>query len=115
MAAELQGPLEQGDIIEVDFNPSVGHEPAKLRPAVVVSVFGFNSRSSLVAVVPVTSKDNGYPLHVEITSEAATGWACVEALRTLDLTRHGYRLLGYVNDAAMNRIMGLIRGMFGLR
>ena len=44
--------LEQGDVILVDFNPSVGHEPAKLRPAVVVSGYGFNSRANLVAVVP---------------------------------------------------------------
>ena len=56
--------LEQGDVILVDFNPSVGHEPAKLRPAVVVSGYGFNSRANLVAVVPTTTKDNGYPLHV---------------------------------------------------
>ena len=46
--------LEQGDVILVDFNPSVGHEPAKLRPAVVVSGYGFNSRANLVAVVPTT-------------------------------------------------------------
>ena len=56
--------LEQGDVILVDFNPSVGHEPAKLRPAVVVSGYGFNSRANLVAVVPTTTKDNGYPLYV---------------------------------------------------
>ncbi|MEG1494363.1 MAG: type II toxin-antitoxin system PemK/MazF family toxin, partial [Gordonibacter sp.] len=51
--------LEQGDIVIVDFNPSVGHESAKSRPAIVVSGYGFNSRSSLVAVVPVTSGNNG--------------------------------------------------------
>ena len=56
--------LEQGDVIMVDFNPSIGHEPAKIRPAVVVSGYGFNSRANLVAVVPTTTKDNGYPLHL---------------------------------------------------
>lgn len=107
--------LEQGDIIEVDFSPSVGHEPAKTRPAVVVSVFGFNTRSSLVSVVPLTTKDSGYPLHVEIGAEGASGWACVEALRNIDLSRRGYRLIGYAEDATMRTIMGLIRGMFGFR
>ena len=29
---------EQGDIIEVDFDPTLGHEPKKMRPAIVVSV-----------------------------------------------------------------------------
>ena len=70
--------LEQGDVILVDFNPSVGHEPAKLRPAVVVSGYGFNSRANLVAVVPTTTKDNGYPLHVPATcSGRSIGFACV--------------------------------------
>lgn len=107
--------LEQGDIIEVDFSPSVGHEPAKMRPAVVVSVFGFNTRSSLVSVVPVTTKDSGYPLHVKIDSKDARGWACVEALRSIDLSHRGYRVLGYAEDSTMSTIMGLIRGMFGFR
>ena len=97
------------------FNPSVGHEPAKSRPAVVVSVYDFNARSSLVSVVPITSKNHNYPLHVALNTEAATGWACVEALRNIDLEQRGFRLIGYADDAAMNTIMGLIRGMFGLR
>ena len=107
--------LEQGDIIEVDFNPSIGHEPAKLRPAVVVSVFGFNTRSSLVSVVPVTTKQRGYPLHVPIKADAATGWACVEALRNIDVVHRGYRIIGHADDASMRTILRYIRGMFGLR
>ncbi|WP_165053903.1 MULTISPECIES: type II toxin-antitoxin system PemK/MazF family toxin [unclassified Adlercreutzia] len=107
--------LEQGDIIEVDFNPSVGHEPAKLRPAVVVSVFGFNARSSLVSVVPITTKRHDYPLHVPIETDAAAGWACVEALRNIDVAHRGYRVIGYADDASMKTILSYIRGMFGLR
>lgn len=32
--------FEQGDIIEVDFDPTRGHEPQKKRPALVVSAYG---------------------------------------------------------------------------
>lgn len=107
--------LEQGDLIYVDFNPSVGHEPAKSRPAVVVTGYGFNSRSSLVGVAPVQTKDSGYPLHVEIEAQGVHGWACVEKIRNIDVESRGYRLVGYVDDKAMARIMGLIRGMYDLR
>jgi len=107
--------LEQGDIIEVDFNPSVGHEPAKARPAIVVTDWAFNSRSSLVGVVPVQSTDNGYPLHVPVSDSGLHGFACVEMVRNIDVERRGYRLIGYVEGATMRRIMGLIRGMYGLR
>ena len=107
--------LEQGDVIEVDFNPSVGHEPAKRRPAVVVTDYAFNSRSSLVGVVPVQSADNGYPLHVPVDCEGIHGFACVEMIRNIDVERRGYEFIGYAGDASMARIMGLIRGMYGFR
>ena len=55
---------DQGDIIEVSFDPSIGHEPQKKRPAVVVSTYDFNMRSSLTFVAPITSTFNKYPLHV---------------------------------------------------
>ena len=107
--------LEQGDLIEIVFSPSVGHEPAKRRPALVVTGYGFNSRASLVGVVPIQSKDTGYPLHVPITDAGLHGFACVEMLRTIDVEQRGYRLLGAASDAPMRQVMGIVRGMFGLR
>ena len=107
--------LEQGDIIEVDFNPSVGHEPAKLLPAVVVSAFAFNTRSSLVSVVPITSKRHDYPLHVPVETDSVKGWACVEALRNIDLDHRGYRVVGFADDKTMRLIMGYVRGMLDIR
>jgi len=87
----------------------------KLRPAVVVSGYGFNSRSNLVALVPISSTDNGYPLHVRIDAEVVSGYAFVEALRTLDVKQRGFRLLGLADDKAMKAIMTNIRGIFDLR
>lgn len=107
---------EQGDIVEVDFSPSVGHGPAKVRPAVIVSGYGFNSRSSMASVVPVTSKDNGYPLHVPVTgSSGVVGFACVEQLRNIDLAYRGCHFIGTADDATMRSILGNIRGMLELR
>lgn len=107
--------LEQGDIIELDFTPAVGHEPAKRRPAVVASVYGFNSRSCLVMVVPITSTDNGYPLHVHVRTGEVEGFAAVEATRALDVEQRGYRIVGSADDATMRAIMSKLRGIFGLR
>ena len=107
--------LEQGDTIEVDFNPSVGYEPAKPRPAIVVTGYPFNFRASLVGVVPVQTADTGYPLHVPISDEGLHGFACVEMMRTTDIEQRGYRIIGVASDSTMRKIMGTIRGMFDLR
>ena len=108
--------LEQGDVIMVDFNPSIGHEPAKIRPAVVVSGYGFNSRANLVAVVPTTTNDNGYPLHLPAKcSGRSIGFTCVELLRSIDVRQRGYEYLGCADDETVRVILASIRGMLELR
>lgn len=79
--------FEQGDFVEVNFNPTVGHEPQKRRPALVVSVGYFNNVvSSLAVVCPITSTVNGHPLHIELpSSSVVSGCVCVERLRAIDL------------------------------
>jgi mRNA interferase MazF len=105
----------EGDVIEVVFNPGIGHEPAKRRPALVVTSYAFNVCSSLVGVVPIQSKDTGYPLHVPVDEAGLHGYACVEQVRNIDVARRGYRLIGCASDVLMRRVMGIIRGMYGLR
>lgn len=104
----------QGDIIEVSFDPSVGHEPSKHRPALVISTDGFNLKSSLTAVAPITSTDNGYPLHVRIDGEHVTGFACIEQLRTFDLSSRPCHKLETASDEAMGEALTLIGAMFGI-
>lgn len=107
--------LEQGDVIRVSFTPAVGHEPAKTRPAVVASVFAFNSRSSLVMAIPITSTDTDYPLHVRIDDAGVQGFACVEQMRALDVQQRGYEWLGAVDDRTLRALVSRIRGIFALR
>ena len=65
--------FEQGDIISINFDPSKRHEPAGRHYAVVVSPWEVNNRCSLTAVLPITSRDNGYPLHVPIAAGNCIG------------------------------------------
>lgn len=57
----------RGEIYQVDLGRPVGHEPAFLRPAIVVSSdIVNNGPGDLVVVVPVTSTDYGLRSHVRI-------------------------------------------------
>ncbi len=57
----------RGEIYQVDLGRPVGHEPAFLRPAIVISSdIVNNTPGELVVVVPVTSTDYGLRSHVEI-------------------------------------------------
>jgi mRNA interferase MazF len=81
-----------------DLDPTQGHEQAGLRPVVVVSS-GLHlalTRSAMVTVVPLTSRERPGLLHrVPIRSGKREGWAITEQLRTISagrLTRPGWRL-----------------------
>jgi len=57
---------EAGDLIWIDFDPTVGHEQRGHRPAYVLTDKSYNSRSGLCIVCPITSRTRGYPFEVAI-------------------------------------------------
>lgn len=111
--------FEQGDFIRVDFNPTAGHEPQKLRPALVVSVGYFNNVvSSLTVVCPITSQVNGHPLQIELPSESpVSGCVCVEQLRAIDLNspaRHVSKLGARASRETMASVLDAVGAVFGI-
>ena len=111
--------FEQGDFIEVNFNPTVGHEPRKMRPALVVSTGYFNNVvSSLAVVCPITSTVNGHPLHVELPEESEVrGCVCVEQLRAIDLAdpgRSASKLDAMIDEETMGKILSAIGAIFDI-
>ena len=111
--------LEQGDFIELNFDPTVGHEPQKRRPALVVSVGHFNNVvSSLTVVCPITSTVNGHPLHIELPEDSPVrGCVCVEAIRALDLSdpkRAASPLDAYADQETMSKVLDALGAMFDI-
>lgn len=49
--------FEYGDILLVDFDPSVGHEYQKIRPAIIVQSNSALKNSSLITVIPISSNN----------------------------------------------------------
>jgi mRNA interferase MazF len=57
----------RGEIYDVDLGVPLGHEPAHLRPGVIVSADLINNGpGALVGVVPITSTRYGLRSHVEL-------------------------------------------------
>jgi mRNA interferase MazF len=53
-----------GDVIWVDLNPTVGHEQAGKRPALVLSPSSYNEKTSLLIACAMTTEVKGYPFEV---------------------------------------------------
>jgi mRNA interferase MazF len=80
---------ETGDIIFLDFDPQVGREQAKRRPALVLTDLRYNRASGLAVVCPLTSKVKPYPFTLPITVGNVEGAVLVDHLKSMDWERRG--------------------------
>jgi mRNA interferase MazF len=75
---------DKGDIVFLDFDPQVGREQAKRRPALILTDLRYNRASGLAVVCPLTSKVKPYPFALPITVGGVEGAVLVDQLRSLD-------------------------------
>jgi mRNA interferase MazF len=76
---------DTADLIWLDFNPQAGHEQAGRRPAVVLSSRGYNDKSGLAIVCPITSHAKGYPFEVPVPAGLPVGGVILaDHLKSLD-------------------------------
>ncbi len=108
----------RGEIWLVDLNPVCGHEQAGGRPALVVSVDGFNhGPAGLVIVIPITTKDMGIPLHVGVFQPEGglneQSFIKCEDVRSVAKERL-VRCLGRVEEGTLAEVEDRLRILLGL-
>lgn len=98
-----------GDIIVIDFDPQIGVEMRKRRPAIVVSADEFQKRTGLVWLIPVTSTTKGlFPLHVPIDESGTVGVAICEQVKSFDYNARKWRKVGFASDELLENVRNII-------
>ena len=104
---------EQGDIVEVDFSPTVGHEPSKKRPALVVSNLDFNVSNSMTIVCPITSREKDFFLHEQLPEGCGvSGSVVMEQVRAIDLDAKPAKLIGKLEGGQLDDILTCLSSFF---
>ena len=80
---------DTGDIVFLDFDPQIGREHAKRRPALVLTDLRYNRASGLAVVCPLTSKVKPYPFTLPFTVGSVEGAVLVDQLKSMDWERSG--------------------------
>jgi mRNA interferase MazF len=75
---------DTGDIVFLDFDPQVGREQTKRRPALVLTDCRYNRASGLAVVCPLTSKVKPYPFTLPVTIGEVEGAVLVDQIKSLD-------------------------------
>lgn len=89
---------EKGDLIVLDFDPQLGHEQMKRRPALVLSPAAFNDAFGLAFVAPISTKPKGHAFEVPLPVESnVKGVVMVQQLKSFDWRARRARLAGKVS------------------
>jgi len=117
---EKVGVVRRGDIYLCSFDPTVGHEIKKTRPALVIQNDVGNRYSPLTIVAAITSTVSSVPYPVEIIIEPTTTNGLdarssirLDQIRTVDRQRL-VRRLGVVDSATMVKVDEAIKISLGL-
>ncbi len=102
--------FERGQVWMVRFKhpESLGHEQAKDRPWLVLSVGRFNSSSGMLTAVPITTRDEvRSPSQVKFVNwYGKNNVICCEQVRTFDHSSNAYifEFLGQVSDEVLEKV-----------
>lgn len=110
---------KKGEIYLVNFDPTIGHEVKKKRPALIISNNIHNQYSPLVTVAPLSSNvDRVYPFEVYISKGMAglndNSKIMIIQLRSTDKKRLLNKIEAIEDKEILNKVNRIIREHFDL-
>jgi mRNA interferase MazF len=106
--------MNRGEVWWINFDPSVGGEIQKERPAIIVSNNAANRNLNRVQVVPITSNVSRiYPSEALVTLQGSQGKAMADQLTTVSKQRMRKKA-GEITSEEMTAVELAIRVQLGM-
>ena len=103
--------VTRGEVWLVTFDPTVGSEIRKTRPALVVSPDDLNRSLPMVTIVPLTSGSQPTGFRVPVNFLGRPGLILPEQMRSVD-RRRLVKHLGRVEEPVLQQTLETLRNLF---
>jgi len=105
--------FKQGDIVIVNFDPTLGHEQAGLRPALVISNDIYNENTKQIVVCPITSKAKPLPMRILLDDTTTTqGYIMCDQIRTFDISARNPKFAEKLSTEILDLVKNTISAIF---
>jgi mRNA interferase MazF len=94
----------RGDIILCNFSPTLGHEQAGLRPAVVLSDSELNKLTHMITICPITNTVRGNPFEIKINNKKTKGVILVHHIRSIDFTVRKVKIVDKIDTVLLKEV-----------
>ena len=107
---------DSGDLIKLDLGGGqIGHEQAGWRPGLVLSPRGYNKKTRLAVVVPVTNATKGYPFEVGLPAGLKIGGTILaDAVRSIAWGERRARYFDKVPAEVLKNVQARLAVLLGL-
>ncbi len=97
----------RGDIVWLDFDPHLGREQAKRRPALVLSPDSYNGKVGHAIVCPITNQVKNYPWEVHLPSGlGVSGVILSDQIKSLDWKARNAERICELPQSVFEEVMG---------
>ena len=103
--------VKQGDIIKINFDPSLGSEQSGNRPAVVVSNNYLISKTNIICICPMStkpSKKTALNVIVDDDEDFGVGTVLCAHLRSVDIKKRSHKIVGSLSAAKLIEVLDTI-------
>ena len=103
-----------GDILWIDFSPTVGTEQSGRRPALVISDQAYNDLSGRALLAPITSRVRGWPFEVALPAgSSVAGVVVVDQVRIVDWRARHAKIAGAASGAVLEEARAKLAALIG--
>jgi mRNA interferase MazF len=103
---------ERGDVVKLNFDPTLGREQAGYRPALIITRQPFNRSTQLALVCPITSKVKGLNLEVILPDGLITkGVILTFQVKTIDWQRRQVKFVESLPAEVMEEVAARLQAL----